>query len=160
VPNRDDDHADDSDPDAQKLFARGLFAQEGRGEQNCEQHLGLQDQGGEAGRHSEVQCEVDERELADGHEHSDEDHVPPPDSRGADEEHGRECNENEPHCGEQQRGDVGQAGVDDHEVGAPDNRHKDGQGGVFGLHVANTVSPDPELPANVSWLYYVESLHD
>jgi len=118
-------------PHTKKLFARGLFAQEGRGERTVSRP-GLQDQGGKAGGHSEVQCEVDERELAHGHEHpmrtTFSTRFP-----GADEEHGRECNENESHCGEQQRGNVGQASVDDYEVGAPDNRHKDAKAVSLGF---------------------------
>jgi len=44
APDGDDDQAGGSDADAEKLFARRVFAQKGRGQQNREQHLRLQDQ--------------------------------------------------------------------------------------------------------------------
>jgi len=96
-----------------------------------------------------MQCQVDQRKLADAHEQSDEDDVPPPDGGWPDEQHRGEHHKDEPHGGEQQWGDVVQTGVDDHEVRAPDDGHDDGQDGVFGLHTPNRCSLDPESPANV-----------
>jgi len=120
--------------------ARPLAQRDG-GDHDAERHLGLEHECGQAGRHAQVQGQVQERELAQAHEPAN----------GGDrlERHGRALHEEarghgddrEADRGEQQRRDGLHAPVDDDEVEAPQGGDEGGQAGVFTIHPASVAAP-------------------
>ena len=127
---------DDSDP----LDRLGpLREHEGR-EDNGEDRLELEDQGGQARRHTGVEAGVEEGELPQRHGGPDDEHLPQRPG-GSGDEGDRGDDHEEAQRDEDQRWHADQAALDDHEVGAPDRRDEDCGEGMAGGH--RSIVPDP-----------------
>ena len=143
APDGDDGETDRADDDAGDLRRRRQLAQHAGGDQDREDDLGLEHQGGETGRHPGVHRDVEEAELAQRHEDPDRRDHPPRRVRAADEEDRREDHEREPDRHEQQRRDAVHPPVDHHEVEAPDGGDEGGEEGVTAVHADQPTATRP-----------------
>jgi hypothetical protein len=81
-----------------------------------------------------VQGEIEQGELPEAHERSDEHHGAPGGGWALDEEHRRDGDENESHGQKDQRRNAGKSLIDHDEVDAPDHGNEQGEGCVFRGH--------------------------
>ena len=134
APQRDHGETDQPDEDAELLaLGRALVEGECR-DDDGEDDLHLDDERGQARGHPEVQRQVEQAELSQAEEQADEQDVAPASVRALHEEDGRHQHGHEAQRDEGQRRHVVQAGVDDDEVRAPDDRDRDGGEGVARRH--------------------------
>ncbi len=115
--------AHQADADTDQLLSGGPLVEEHARDRDREDHLHLNEQRGKAGRHAQVQRQVQEPELTEAHEQADLQDRPP--RTGArHEEDRREQHDEEPRTQQQEGREALQALVDDDEVGAPDDCDK------------------------------------
>jgi hypothetical protein len=130
----DREQAGGTDRDARELAGGRQLVQRRRGDQHREDHLRLQHQRGQPGRHPGRHRGVEQPELAEGHERAHPDHRPPRHRGTAYERGRRQRDRGEPDRGEQQRRHVRHAPGDHHEVEAPDRGDQRGEQRVAQRH--------------------------
>ena len=132
---------DQADADTEQLLAGGTLLERDAGDRDREDHLHLHEQRGEAGRHPQVQREVEQSELTEAHEQADlQDRAPR--SRARHEEDRREQHDQEARAQQQERREALEALVDHDEVRAPDGRDQRRAEVVARGHPAPIVRPD------------------
>jgi hypothetical protein len=112
----------------------GAFTQQGDGEQRGEHGLDLQHEGGEPGGHALVHADEEQAELGHTEGESHRDDPAQRDLGAGDEEDSRHGGDEKAQGAEEQRREVVEPDVDDHEVDAPEGGHKNGEGEMGGTH--------------------------
>jgi hypothetical protein len=131
---RHEREAGEREQHAQGLNGPDPLAEERDGEGDREQRLSLHQHRGEAGRHPHVHPDEQQRELHEADRRSGgQDPAPGRRPRAAEDEQ-REGGEEVAQRREQERREVVEAHVDDHEVEPPDGGDEDGCGDVNGTH--------------------------
>ena len=131
-------------------MGRRRSPQDGRGDDDGEQRLSLQDQRGQPGGQTRCHRRVQKPELPGRHEQPDECEVAPRDLRARHERHDRQ-DAREPDRHEQQRRHAGQPLVDDDEVEPPDENDEQRERDVAWGHEPHPTAPRPRPEERSVW---------